>query len=538
MTSPLNPLHINNPGAAGVNLQDAEGIIEPQWATLTDQLLINRKGKLSTRPGIEMVGGPPEYVTTWRTGGYAFVYKNATDGIIYSQFDAISFHVYEHTPGTPGWSKYNIPAGTQSGLKAVRYNGKTILNTPAPSTAGTGVVSVQATPGNNYTAIVPTVGAVPPKAGVDILSAWGRLWLVDIDGILYWSALLDETDWGVGTANQIDLRTVWPAGEDTPVGLAEFNGYLVIFGSRSVIIYSSPDFITNIAKVEAIAGVGCINHKTIKQVGDDLVFLSEKGVVSLSRIIQEKSMPIRTLSDSVRDNLIELVHTEYNEWTISCGYSDTMNLYAIKVATTAYFFDTSMTLPDGTWRCVVMDCDKQNSAGKYNGLWLAHFHDDLGIEDQRGILISNASVSHIYGGISGAAVLRMRPGVVGDYIDTETPGTYTGVDQPGFTYSTGWLDFTDVGLQDAEKVLKELRLVVQGGNSVDVTLNVYGDYDETTAVATQTLTVPATGTINTLIFDIGGEAGVVKLKLTSGDATSEIVITRVSVYAKRGKLAQ
>ena len=56
--------------------------------------------------------------------------------------------------------------------------------------------------------------------------------------------------------------------------------------------------------VEVINRVGCVARDSIQNTGSDIIFLSEDGLRSLGRVIQEKSLPMRDLSANVRDDLV------------------------------------------------------------------------------------------------------------------------------------------------------------------------------------------------------------------------------------------
>jgi hypothetical protein len=61
---------------------------------------------------------------------------------------------------------------------------------------------------------------------------------------------------------------------------------------------------------DVIDGVGCIARDTVQDIGSDILFLSDSGLRSLGRIIQEKSAPMRDLSRNVRDQLLAEVSVE------------------------------------------------------------------------------------------------------------------------------------------------------------------------------------------------------------------------------------
>ena len=55
---------------------------------------------------------------------------------------------------------------------------------------------------------------------------------------------------------------------------------------------------------DVITGIGCVARDSVQDTGTDLIFLSDSGVRSLGRTIQEKSNPIGNVSKNVRDDII------------------------------------------------------------------------------------------------------------------------------------------------------------------------------------------------------------------------------------------
>ena len=85
-------------------------------------------------------------------------------------------------------------------------------------------------------------------------------------------------------------------------------------------MYQNADDISNISLNDVIVGTGCIARDSVQVIGTDLVFLSDSGLRSLGRTIQEKSAPLRDLSKNVRDNFLALVAVENKEEIRSVYY--------------------------------------------------------------------------------------------------------------------------------------------------------------------------------------------------------------------------
>lgn len=202
----------------------------------------------------------------------------------------------------------------------------------------------------------------PPEANA-ALSAYGRVWVANTANnktTLYWSDLLDGTDWGAGTAGSLDISGILVYGNDEIIGLGAHNGFLIVFCKQNIIIFGDSDNNQQyldpetLQLVEVISGVGCIARDSIQNTGTDILFLSESGLRSLGRVIQEKSTPMRDLSKNVRDDLVQLLESETNSKIKSC-YSEGNAFYLLAFPTTrqVYCFDMRAPLEDGSARVTI-----------------------------------------------------------------------------------------------------------------------------------------------------------------------------------------
>lgn len=198
-------------------------------------------------------------------------------------------------------------------------------------------------------------GAMPPSVttvGVG-LSAYGRIWMARTNlnkTTVYWSDTLIGTSFTTGTAGAIDLENVFTNGTDEIVHLAAFNGNLIIFCKKSVIIYSGAEEPSTMKVVDVIDGVGCIARDTVQDIGSDILFLSDTGLRSLGRVIQEKSAPMRDLSRNVRDQLLAEVSGESG--IIKSAYYEKEAFYLVTVPSLqkVWCFDIRSALEDGSFR--------------------------------------------------------------------------------------------------------------------------------------------------------------------------------------------
>jgi hypothetical protein len=189
------------------------------------------------------------------------------------------------------------------------------------------------------------------------LSAYGRLWVADITAdtqTVYFSDLQDPSEWQTGTSGYLDISAVIPTG-DPITALAQYNNFLIIFCRRHIIVYSGADDPATMKLSDTIDGVGCIARDSVQSVGGtDILFLSETGVQSLMRVIQEKSLPFRDVSKNVRDTLMSDVVGE-TEANIKAIYyaPDALYLLALPSTNNTYCFDTRGALENGASRATI-----------------------------------------------------------------------------------------------------------------------------------------------------------------------------------------
>ena len=184
-------------------------------------------------------------------------------------------------------------------------------------------------------------------------TAFGRHWVAGVTGAkttVYYSKLLDGAEFtGVGSG-LIDIESV-VGSSDQIVGISSHNNYLIIFCRNNIIIYQSPDDPTNLSLADVVTGVGCIARDTIQQTGTDLIFLSNSGLRSFNRVVQDKSMPMRDLSMNIRDDLVANIAGEVLTEIKSVYFErDAFYLLVLPSLKQSFYFDLRQTLDNGAAR--------------------------------------------------------------------------------------------------------------------------------------------------------------------------------------------
>jgi len=359
MGKPLQSASIVAPGFFGLNTQESVVNLESGFAFTATNCVIDKFGRLGTRRGwqyrttkLATVEGDNEGINL--KGLHSFndlagvqTYLSWSDTKFYKGFDDLT----ELTPTTDD----SIAAGNwqvvtlndraycfQRGYKPLYYSNET----------GTEIFEmIEDHP--DYTGTAP--------AGNTALSAYGRLWVADTVNnktTVYFSDLLDGAKWNSGSAGSINIAGTFTKSTDSIVGLGAHNGNLIIFCSNSIVIFQDNDSfqgsfdVTTLSLVEVIEGVGCIARDSIEHIGDDILFLSNTGVRSLGRTIQEKSQPMRDLSKNVRDELLRIVNNEASTDNIKAVYAPNYAFYLLAFPNSGYVFcfDTRVPLEDGALR--------------------------------------------------------------------------------------------------------------------------------------------------------------------------------------------
>jgi len=361
------------------------------------------------------------------------------------------------------------------------------------------------------------VGTVP--SGNIVLSAYGRLWVADLaaeKAVLYWSDILSGHKWSAGSTGSIDVSSVWPNGADNITGLASHNGFLFIFGKNNILVYSGAQDVLSagVFKItDSLTGIGCIARDTIQNTGSDIIFLSDTGVRSVLRTIQEKSAPFRDLSKNVRNDLMSSISGEVNS-TLKSVYSPFESFYLLTLPSlkTVYCFDMKATLQDGSARVTVWDSIEPKS--------FCYLRD-------KSLLIGKA-------------------GYVGKYTEYQDNGS-----SYRFQYFT---NHTDLGAPSVTSVLKKLSVVVIGGSNQYLTMKWGYDFKEN--YASQNVSIPTQGiseygvaeyntsgaaysdgvTLQTLVAYPTGAGKVIQTGYESDINGAALSIQKIEILAKNGKI--
>ena len=344
MAQPLQSINLVAPGFKGVNTEDSPIAQDPSYADVADNAVIDKRGRLAARKGIEVLTTDKTELGTDYVHKIHHFYDDAGNEVIFTAGNnKIMTGTTTLTDVTP--AAYTI---TANNWKIVNFNDKAYFFQRGYDP----LVYDNANGLRTFTVANGTATDATLKCH-EVLSAYGRLWVVDNatdTQTIYWSDLLIGNDFTGGSSGSIDVSKAWPDGYDEVRALAAHNNTLVIFGKHSILVYGGATSPASMALVDTVSGVGCICRNSIQNIGTDILFMSNSGLRSLGRTIQEKSLPISDLSLNVKTEIIEVIQNR--SLPTASAYSPEQSFYLICFPdqSTIYCFDLKGKLENGSYR--------------------------------------------------------------------------------------------------------------------------------------------------------------------------------------------
>jgi hypothetical protein len=517
MTQQIQTFSVSAPGFYGVNTQDSPLDLAAGYAAIATNCVIDQYGRIGSRKGWSRVNTTSGNLGANNVGViHELVQTDGTLTVLFAGnnklFKLSGTSVTELTYGGGG----TAPTITASNWQCASLNGITYFF----QTGHDALVYDPAVSTSTYRRVTEKTGyvATVPQANI-VISAYGRLWAANTtaDNVtVYFSDLLAGHVWSTGTSGSLNVSQVWPNGSDEITGLAAHNGFLLIFGKRQILIYSGATTPSTMTLTDAVSNIGCIARDSIANTGTDVIFLSNSGIRSFLRTIQEKSAPLRDLSKNVRNDLMTIVASETLE-NIKAVYSESNAFYLINFPTAAqvYCFDTKAALQDGSSRVTVWDSITPTA-------FLARRNGDL---------------------------LIGKNGYVGKY------GTY--LDHASTYRLQYFTTYADLGNPNVTSILKRIAVVVIGGSSQGFIIK-WG-YDFSGQYYSTTLTIPVStvaeyGTaeygangspvayysqgiaLQTLVGQTSGSGKTVQTGYETEINGYPVSIQKIEIQAKNGKL--
>jgi hypothetical protein len=527
MAGQLKATGTSAPGFLGLNTQDSEVNMESGYATQALNCIIDKYGRIGSRRGWSVLttnngtlddNEPITAMFEFKDVNGVITYLSAGGGKLFTGLATLTEKKVRNAADdadvplvatADNWQIAGLSFGTGAGAEAQAFlaqkgNPLLVWNDPAG-----GYIFQQ----------VGDVGAVPSGLSTSsfdpncVLSAYGRIWTANFTQdthTIYYSRLLEGTDFaGVGSG-LLDISSV-VGNNDEIVALADHNNFLIIFCKNNIIIYGNVDDPSQIALVDVITGVGCIARDSVQKTGTDLIFLSKSGLRSLTRTIQEKSMPMREISLNVRDELTNDLNNETLDNIKSVYFErDAFYLLALPSTEIIYCFDTRTVL--------------QNGAARVTTWNYCCFKSFMSTEDRRLLLGVNGGIAE-----------------------------YRGYTDNGESYRIAYFTAnSDLGAPNLLKFPKKLDFIVIGNEAQDFTIKYAFDYStrfSPRTVFSSYSVVPSewniaeygigeyTGGIfvGSIRTNIGGSGRVIKVGIETSVNGAPISIQKADIYVKLGK---
>jgi hypothetical protein len=511
MSKQLSISSVSAPGFLGLNTQDPSLEISNGFAGVAVNCVIDKFGRIGSRQGYTKVnttsgtlganvitvlhelietnglltvlffGNGKLFKLGFTTTGSAAEYNiaqygsNAVPKAEYTSGLVALGNILEVTYGGPGtapvFNSGNWQAASLNGVVYFFQKGNDpIIYDPAVSTTTFRRVSEK----SGY------VGTVP-QANVAI-SAYGRIWAANTqtnNATVSFSDLLSGHVWSTGTSGTLDVSRVWSNGADEITGLAAHNGFLFIFGKRQILIYANATTPSTMTLSDTVSSLGCIARDSIQNTGKDVIFLSNSGLRSVLRTVQEKSSPLGDLSKNIRNDFQQVVASEsLSEITSVYSEKDGFYLLSCPSSDKVFCFDTKTVLEDGSYRVTIWNNISPNSfCSRRNG--------DLLI-GQTGFVTK-----------------------------------YTGYQDDTSSYRMEYYtNNADIGKDGLTSIIKKIKLTVVGGSNQAVSF--FWGYDFTANYQSETVAIPTQAVSEYGIAQYGANASPVA-EYASGISLQELI---------------
>lgn len=374
-------VQVTAPGFNGLNNERSPVTLDPGWASIADNCIIDAAGRVGSRKGYRILTsdnsdlGSTEKITAIHEANYTdgTTLRFATGNGKFFTF-ATDGTLTEITAGTPSGNDWQICTLNDDTFFFQRGETPRVYDKSASTFS-------LITAHTDYDGTAPNADCA--------IAAYGRVWAAGVDGgrsVVYWSDLLIGADW-VGsaapgsTAGSLDVTELWPTGNDEITAIAAHNQKLIIFGKQNTLVFGSnasdgrlADPATDLLFEDGIVDIGCVGKHAWAVVGDDIWFIDYSGMRSLGRTIQEKSLPIGLVSEHVNTQFRNQVRTVDDDARLIYSPEEAFVLAIFESQPILWCFDTRVRMQGGaarvtTWSNLDFQCAARSQDGT---LWLGN----------------------------------------------------------------------------------------------------------------------------------------------------------------------
>jgi len=512
----LETLSIVAPGFFGLNTQESGVTLSPNFAQLADNVVIDKYGRLGARKGwtmqttsgaSELNGNAIQYMLEHTNAGDTLTILSAGNNKIFK--NGIGSTLTNITP-----AGYTITNNDWDGACLYAHS---ILVQPGQEP----IIYTQAGGAEKITTHTGKTQNFGTNYLDGVIAAWGRFWGFTKDAV-YWSTDIADQyfpTFSEGTSGVLNIAAVLPDSTDDIKAIAAFNNFLIIFCQHNIVIYKGAEnpIGFNFQLHDVIVGVGCIAHKSVQHTGNDIIFLSDTGLRSLGRLIQEKSLPMRDLTKNIRDDFLKdvtavLAVTGGDLSRVNSVYSERDAFYLISFPTTKTVY------------CLDMRAPLEDGAARVTG-WYNYFAYSFLRTKDRNIYI---------GKLNGI-------------------GKYSGYSDNGETYRLRYFShYIDFNAPTTTKILKQIGLTILGGANQQFTIKVGTDY--TASHTSYAFTIPAGSVseyglseynlasytagvlLDRIKSSVGGSGTSVQIGFEADVNGSELSVQKIDAFIKTGRM--
>ena len=287
--------------------------------------------------------------------------------------------------------------------------------------------------------------------------------------------------------------------DDQVVGLRSFREDLIIFCRNSIWKLSNINNSSTIAVEPITKNIGCLDGKSIQEIGGDLVFLAPDGIRTLAGTVRIGDVELGTVSRSIQP-VIKFIADNVGTYNISSIVIRDKSQYRL-------YYGTSST--GGSSRGIIGTL-KTNEQGFTQFQWSETVGIDASAAATSGFNSSGVE-KHYHGDYDG----RVFNHDIGDnFLDSGSAASNIIA-----KYQTPDLDYGDLGTL---KTLKYVKLSITPEGTVDTTLRIRYNFDDLNSPqpSDYSLSIPKPSLFGTAVF---GATAAHKFGAASDPITRQVI---------------
>jgi len=316
------------------------------------------------------------------------------------------------------------------------------------------------------------------------------------------AATAPNTIYYSGTGDIDDFTTTGSGSivlDDQVVGLKSFREDLIIFCRNSIWKLSNINNSSTIAVSPITKNIGCLDGKSIQEIGGDLVFLAPDGIRTLAGTVRIGDVELGTVSRAIQP-VIKFIADNVGTYNISTIVIRDKSQYRL-------YYGTSST--GGSSKGIIGTL-KTNEQGFTQFQWSETVGIDASAAAASGFNY-NGVEKHYHGDYSG----RVFNHDIGDNF-LDSGNTASNIISK---YQTPDLDYGDLGTR---KTLKYVKLSITPEGTVDTSLRIRYNFDDLDSPqpADYSLTIPKPSLFGTAVF---GATAAHKFGAASDPITRQVI---------------